>query len=46
MLRPQAAEGAGKVSEGVAFLLRGVRLLGSDLRNAARLFTKAALGAP
>ncbi|GBF97790.1 hypothetical protein Rsub_10215 [Raphidocelis subcapitata] len=43
-LRLQARDSAGKVAEGVGFLTRGVRLLGSDVGNAGRLFSKAALG--
>lgn len=43
-LKLQAKESIGKVGEGINFLLRGLRLLGSDTSNAGRLFTKAALG--
>ena len=43
-LQLQARESADKVGEAVGFLLRGCRLLGSDVSNAGRLFTKAALG--
>lgn len=44
ILHSQAREAFGKVGEGVGFLSRGVRLLGSDVGNAGRLFSKAALG--
>ncbi|MEW5299727.1 MAG: hypothetical protein WDW36_002714 [Sanguina aurantia] len=40
----QAEESKGKVLEAVNFLVRGVRLLGSDAQNSVRLVTKAALG--
>uniref|UniRef100_A0A383VBJ9 Letm1 RBD domain-containing protein n=1 Tax=Tetradesmus obliquus TaxID=3088 RepID=A0A383VBJ9_TETOB len=43
-LKLQARESQLKVFEGLNFLLRGMRLLGSDVGNAGRLFTKAALG--
>jgi uncharacterized membrane protein YgcG len=43
-LRLQARESVGKVLEGVGFLLRGLRLLGTDTATAGRLFVKAALG--
>jgi hypothetical protein len=43
-LRLQARDGAGKVAEGVGFMTRGLRLLSSDVGNAGRLFSKAALG--
>lgn len=42
----QAEESKGKVLEAVNFLVRGVRLLGSDAQNSVRLVTKAALGEP
>lgn len=40
----QAEESKGKVLEAINFLVRGVRLLGSDAQNSVRLVTKAALG--
>lgn len=40
----QAEESKGKVLEAINFLVRGVRLLGSDAQNSVRLITKAALG--
>lgn len=44
--RLQLDEGLAKVREGVVFLGRGVKLLGSDVGNSGRLFWKAASGAP
>jgi hypothetical protein len=44
-LQLQLKESVDKLLEAVNFLLRGVRLLGSDVSNAGRLFWKAALGA-
>jgi hypothetical protein len=43
-LQLQMKESVDKVLEAINFLLRGVRLLGSDVSNAGRLFGKAALG--
>ncbi|KAF6258973.1 hypothetical protein COO60DRAFT_1515473 [Scenedesmus sp. NREL 46B-D3] len=43
-LKLQARDSSLKVLEGLNFLLRGMRLLGSDVGNAGRLFSKAALG--
>lgn len=40
----QAEESKAKVLEAINFLVRGVRLLGSDAQNSVRLITKAALG--
>lgn len=34
------------IQEGINFIIRGVRLLGTDLLYASRLFSKAALGQP
>ncbi|GFR42922.1 hypothetical protein Agub_g3923, partial [Astrephomene gubernaculifera] len=42
--RLQLSESADKVVEAVTFASRGVKLLGSDVGTAARLFLKAALG--
>ena len=38
------AESLGKVKEGVMFFSRGIRLLGSDMSSAGRLFSRAVLG--
>ena len=38
------AEGIEKVKEGGLFFSRGVRLLGSDMSSAGRLFSRAVLG--
>ena len=38
-------EGVGKIREGVGFFNRGVRLLGSDVSSAGRLFYRAGAGA-
>ena len=38
------AEGVDKVKEGALFFSRGVRLLGSDISSAGRLFSRAVLG--
>lgn len=38
------AESFGKVKEGVMFFSRGIRLLGSDISSAGRLFSRAVLG--
>lgn len=43
-LQLQSQEALGKVREAIDFLVRGVRLLGSDVANSGRLFTRAALG--
>lgn len=40
-----AAEGLGKIREGARFVTRGVRLLGSDVSSAGRLFYRAGAGA-
>lgn len=40
----QLAEAWGKVGEGVTFMVRGIKLLGSDVGNSGRLFWKAAMG--
>jgi len=42
--RLQAREAWDKVREAVTFMARGVKLLGSDVGNAGRLFGKAAMG--
>lgn len=42
--RIQVVEGLGKVKEGMLFFVRGIRLLGSDLGAAVRLFLRAAIG--
>ncbi|KAL6761963.1 hypothetical protein V8C86DRAFT_2526853 [Haematococcus lacustris] len=42
--RLQVKEGLDKVREAVDFMTRGLRLLGSDIASAARLFGKAASG--
>lgn len=41
---PQVRESWEKLGEAVNFLFRGCRMLGSDVSNVGRLFTKAALG--
>ena len=38
------ADSLGKVKEGIMFFSRGIRLLGSDLSSAGRLFSRAVLG--
>lgn len=38
-------EGVGKIREGIGFFNRGVRLLGSDVSSAGRLFYRAGAGA-
>jgi len=43
-LQLQGADALDKVREAVDFMVCGVRLLGSDLNNAGRLFMRAALG--
>lgn len=43
-VRLQIREAVDKVSEGVGFFTRGIRLLGSDCNNCGRLFYRAALG--
>ncbi len=43
-LQLQTRDSLAKVREAVDFLIRGVRLLGSDVSNSGRLFTRAALG--
>lgn len=43
-VRFQIREAVGKVTEGVQFFTRGIRLLGSDCNNCGRLFYRAALG--
>ena len=43
-VRLQVREAVGKVTEGVQFFTRGIRLLGSDCNNCGRLFYRAALG--
>lgn len=43
-VRLQIMESIEKLQEAVNFLLRGVRLLGSDVANTGRLFSRAALG--
>jgi len=40
----QAEKAVETIQEGVNFLVRGVRLMGTDLLYASRLFSKAALG--
>lgn len=45
-LQTAVAESWGKVKEGVVFFSRGLRLLGSDISSAGRLFSRAVLGAP
>lgn len=42
--RLQARDAFEKVREATVFMVRGVKLLGSDVDNAARLFGKAAMG--
>ena len=43
-LRGSVREAGSKVAEGAAFFWRGLRLMGTDLNNAGRLFSRAALG--
>ena len=43
-VRLQIREAVDKVTEGVQFFTRGIRLLGSDCNNCGRLFYRAALG--
>ena len=43
--RATVGEGVGKIREGVGFFSRGVRLLGSDVSSAGRLFYRAGAGA-
>lgn len=43
-VRLQIREAVDKVSEGLQFFTRGIRLLGSDCNNCGRLFYRAALG--
>ena len=43
-LQAAVAESWGKVKEGVGFFTRGIRLLGSDMSSAGRLFSRAVLG--
>ncbi|KAL3132082.1 hypothetical protein ABBQ32_008692 [Trebouxia sp. C0010 RCD-2024] len=43
-VRLKIRETVGKVTEGVQFFTRGIRLLGSDCNNCGRLFYRAALG--
>lgn len=43
-VRLQIREAVGKVTEGVQFFTRGIRLLGSDCNNCGKLFYRAALG--
>lgn len=43
-LQLQVQESLEKVREAIEFLVRGVRLLGSDVANSTRVFTRAALG--
>jgi len=38
------ADSLDKVKEGVMFFSRGIRLLGSDISSAGRLFTRAVIG--
>ena len=47
LVRAQATmgEGAGKIREGIGFLTLGVRLLGSDVASAGRVFYRACAGA-
>lgn len=45
-VRLKIRETVGKVTEGVQFFTRGIRLLGSDCNNCGRLFYRAALGMP
>lgn len=40
----QLKDARGKVFEGGEFLVRGVRLFGSDITNSTQLFYRAALG--
>ncbi|KAG1670756.1 hypothetical protein FOA52_013983 [Chlamydomonas sp. UWO 241] len=43
-LQLQGADALSKVREAIDFMVCGVRLLGSDIANAGRLFTRAAQG--
>ena len=43
-LQAAVADSWGKVKEGVGFFTRGIRLLGSDISSAGRLFSRAVLG--
>jgi hypothetical protein len=43
-VRLQIQESLDKVREAIEFMVRGVRLLGADINNSARIFTRAALG--
>jgi len=43
--RATVDEGVGKIREGFGFFTRGVRLLGSDVSSAGRLFYRAGAGA-
>ena len=43
-LRLQVQESLDKVREAIDFLVRGLRLLGSDVANSSRVFGRAALG--
>eukprot|EP00798_Chlamydomonas_sp_ICE-L_P020032 gene20032-26750_t len=43
-LQIQKNESIGKVKEAVNFMVLGVRILGSDISNASRVFMRAALG--
>ena len=42
----QVEEALETIQEGINFLIRGVRLMGTDMIYASRLFSKAALGLP
>ncbi|CAG9466074.1 unnamed protein product [Pedinophyceae sp. YPF-701] len=43
-IKLKVEESTGKVAEGGLFLLRGVRMLGSDVGSAGKLFARAATG--
>lgn len=43
-LQAALADSWGKVKEGAMFFTRGMRLLGSDITGAGRLFSRAVLG--
>ena len=43
-LQAALTDSLGKVKEGVMFFSRGIRLLGSDMTSAGRLFSRAVLG--
>ncbi|GAX73890.1 hypothetical protein CEUSTIGMA_g1340.t1 [Chlamydomonas eustigma] len=43
-MRLQVQDSLDKVQEAIEFMVRGVRLLGADINNSARVFTRAALG--